>query len=153
MDRAASSISDGDLVDSLIHGYVLQYLTTLLMIHTPIQTGTALVFDAVAFRVLFCETRIVRIRRYTELWWREFNLLPAVTGFAPYFLSIRLTLSIRWLGQNSKQNKLQRQLGDLQIRMRLKVSGNKAEIRQSYIPALFPHAVHPLMDRGAVCFL
>lgn len=33
--------------------------------------------------------------------------------------------------------------------MRLKVSGDKAEIRQSYIPALFPHAVRPLMDVGA----
>jgi replication factor C subunit 1 len=56
----------------------------------------------------------------------------------------------RWLGQNSKQSKLQRQLGDLQIRMRLKVSGDKAEIRQSYIPSLFPHVVRPLMDTGAV---
>ena len=56
----------------------------------------------------------------------------------------------RWLGQNSKQNKLQRQLGDLQIRMRLKVSGDKAEIRQSYLPALFPHVVQPLMDDGVV---
>jgi hypothetical protein len=56
----------------------------------------------------------------------------------------------RWLGQNSKQNKLQRALGDVQIRMRLKVSGDKAEIRQSYIPALFPHIVQPLMDEGSV---
>lgn len=58
----------------------------------------------------------------------------------------------RWLGQNSKQNKLQRQLGDLQIRMRLKVSGDKAEIRQSYLPALFPHVVQPLVDDGVVSF-
>lgn len=56
----------------------------------------------------------------------------------------------RWLGQNSKQNKLMRQLGDVQIRMRLKVSGDKNEIRQSYIPALFPHIVKPLLDNGAV---
>lgn len=56
----------------------------------------------------------------------------------------------RWLGQNSKQNKLSRQLGDVQIHMRLKVSGDKNEIRQSYVPALFPHIVQPLMDRGAV---
>jgi replication factor C subunit 1 len=34
--------------------------------------------------------------------------------------------------------------------MRLKVSGDKSEIRQSYIPALFPHIVKPLMDVGAV---
>ncbi|KAF9237027.1 replication factor RFC1 C terminal domain-containing protein [Melanogaster broomeanus] len=47
----------------------------------------------------------------------------------------------QWLGQNSKQGKLNRQLGEVQIRMRLKVSGNKTEIRQSYVPALFPHIV------------
>lgn len=58
----------------------------------------------------------------------------------------------RWLGQNSKQNKLSRQLGDVQIRMRLKVSGDKSEIRQSYIPALFPHIVKPLIDVGVVRF-
>jgi len=57
----------------------------------------------------------------------------------------------RWLGQNSKRNKLSRQLGDVQIRMRLKVSGDKSEIRQSYIPALFPHIVKPLIDVGVVC--
>ncbi|ELU45674.1 purine nucleotide binding protein [Rhizoctonia solani AG-1 IA] len=56
---------------------------------------------------------------------------------------------IRWLGQNSKQGKLQRQLGDIQIRMRLKVSGNKAEIRQSYIPALLPRLVRPLIEEGS----
>lgn len=43
-----------------------------------------------------------------------------------------------------------RQLGDVQIRMRLKVSGDKAEIRQHYLPALFPHVVKPLVDRGTV---
>lgn len=58
----------------------------------------------------------------------------------------------RWLGQNSKQNKLSRQLTDVQARMRLKVSGDKSEIRQSYIPALFPHLVQPLVERGVVCF-
>ena len=43
-----------------------------------------------------------------------------------------------------------RQLGDVQIRMRLKVSGDKNDIRQAYIPALFPHIVKPLVDKGAV---
>jgi len=56
----------------------------------------------------------------------------------------------QWLGQNSKQNKLSRQLGDVQIRMRLKVSGDKSEIRQSYIPALFPHIMKPLIDEGVI---
>jgi hypothetical protein len=64
---------------------------------------------------------------------------------------MRLSSSPRWLGQNSKQTKLSRALSDVQIRMRLKVSGDKSEIRQSYIPALFPHIVKPLMEVGAVC--
>jgi len=42
-----------------------------------------------------------------------------------------------------------RQLGDVQIRMRLKVSGDRNEIRQSYIPAMFPHIIKPLIDDGA----
>ncbi|KAF9449482.1 DNA replication factor C, large subunit [Macrolepiota fuliginosa MF-IS2] len=54
----------------------------------------------------------------------------------------------QWLGQNSKQNKLARQLVDVQVRMRLKVSGDKTEIRQSYIPSLFPYIVTPLIDIG-----
>ena len=58
-----------------------------------------------------------------------------------------------WLGNNSKQGKLQRQLNDVQIRMRLKVSGDRNEIRQSYVPALFPHIVTPLIANGAVCIL
>jgi replication factor C subunit 1 len=56
----------------------------------------------------------------------------------------------RWLGQNSKQSKLSRQLTDVQIRMRLKVSGDKFEVRQLYLPALFSHIVSPLVDTGAV---
>lgn len=32
--------------------------------------------------------------------------------------------------------------------MRLRVSGDKREIRQSYIPTLFPRLVQPLIDHG-----
>lgn len=39
---------------------------------------------------------------------------------------------------------------DIQARMRLKLSADKLEVRQSYIPALFPYVVKPLMDEGAV---
>lgn len=57
----------------------------------------------------------------------------------------------RWLGQNSKQTKLQRQLVDIQIRMRLKVSGNREEIRRDYMPLLAKKMVSPLIgDGGAV---
>ena len=34
--------------------------------------------------------------------------------------------------------------------MRLKVSADKQELRQSYLPSLFPYVVKPLMDNGVV---
>ncbi|KAJ7481567.1 replication factor RFC1 C terminal domain-containing protein, partial [Mycena latifolia] len=113
MDKAASSISDGDLVDALIHG--------------PEQHWALMPLHAV------CST----VRPASFLYG------TGVHYGGPNSLSFP-----QWLGQNSKQTKLSRQLGDVQIRMRLKVSGDKSEIRQSYIPALFPHIVRPLMDVG-----
>ncbi|KAG1724915.1 replication factor RFC1 C terminal domain-containing protein [Suillus lakei] len=114
MDQAASSISDADLVDALIHG--------------PEQHWSLMPLHAVCSMVR-----------------------PASFLFGPgggYGGQNPMTFP-QWLGQNSKQNKLSRQLGDVQVRMRLKVSGDKHEIRQSYIPALFPHVVKPLIDHGA----
>jgi len=114
MDKAASSISDGDLVDALIHG--------------PEQHWGLMPLHAV------CST--VRPASF---------LFGQGSGYGgPNAMSFP-----QWLGQNSRQNKLSRQLGDVQIRMRLKVSGDKSEIRQSYLPALFPHIVKPLIDVGA----
>jgi hypothetical protein len=56
----------------------------------------------------------------------------------------------RWLGQNSKQGKLQRQLTDIQIRMRLRVSGSRQEIREQYMPMLASRIVLPLAKDGSV---
>jgi hypothetical protein len=53
--------------------------------------------------------------------------------------------TLRWLDQNSMQNKLIRQLA-----MRLIASGVKNEIRQGYIPALLPHLARPLDETEAV---
>ncbi|CAA7269165.1 unnamed protein product [Cyclocybe aegerita] len=114
LDRAASSISDGDLVDALIHG--------------PEQHWGLMPLHAV------CSTVVPAFNVY---------------GNAPHYGGSNPLTFPQWLGQNSKQGKLSRQLGDVQIRMRLKVSGDKSEIRQSYIPALHPHIVKPLMDMGA----
>lgn len=50
----------------------------------------------------------------------------------------------------SKQGKLAYQLGEVQIQMRLKVSGDKTEIRQSYIHVSFPWIMKPLVDEGSV---
>ena len=79
---------------------------------------------------------------------------PVYVPSFPCCLSIPILMhSSSWLGQNSKQSKLNRQLMDIQARMRLKVSSDKQELRQSYIPALFPHIVRPLMDEGVVSTL
>ncbi|KAJ7768179.1 replication factor RFC1 C terminal domain-containing protein [Mycena olivaceomarginata] len=114
MDKAASSISDGDLVDALIHG--------------PEQHWSLMPLHAV------CST----VRPASFLY-----------GMGAHFGGANSISFPQWLGQNSKQTKLSRALSDVQIRMRLKVSGDKSEIRQSYIPALFPHIVRPLMEVGA----
>ncbi|KAF9267822.1 DNA replication factor C, large subunit [Marasmius fiardii PR-910] len=113
MDKAASSISDADLVDNLIHG--------------PEQHWSLMPLHAV------CST-----------------IRPAsfVYGYGVHFGGQGGISFPQWLGQNSKQNKLSRQLTDVQARMRLKVSGDKSEIRQAYIPALFPHIVRPLAEEG-----
>ncbi|KAI6041918.1 replication factor RFC1 C terminal domain-containing protein [Pisolithus marmoratus] len=114
MDKAASSISDSDLVDVLIHG--------------PEQYWSLMPLHAV------CST--VRPASF---------LYGSGMGYGgPSAMSFP-----QWLGQNSKQNKLGRQLGDIQARMRLKVSGDKVEIRQSYIPAFFPYLVKPLVMDGS----
>ncbi|KAG6830854.1 hypothetical protein H0H87_006914 [Tephrocybe sp. NHM501043] len=114
MDRAASSISDGDLVDALIHG--------------PEQHWSLMPLHAVCSTIRPASVQYGTGAHYGG---------PNSMSFPQY------------LGQNSKQGKLSRQLTDVQIRMRLKVSGDKSEIRQSYLPALFPHIVKPLMDEGA----
>ncbi|KAI0709836.1 DNA replication factor C, large subunit [Earliella scabrosa] len=113
MDKAARSMSDGDLVDSLIHG--------------PNQYWSLMPLHAV------CST----VRPASMLY-----------GMGAGYGGPNAMSFPQWLGQNSKQTKLNRQLTDVQARMRLRVSGDKSEIRQSYIPALFPHLVQPLMDQG-----
>ncbi|KAJ3873504.1 replication factor RFC1 C terminal domain-containing protein [Lentinula edodes] len=114
MDQAASSISDGDLVDGLIHG--------------PEQHWSLMPLHAV------CST---------------IRPASAIYGTGAHYGGPNSMSFPQWLGQNSKQNKLSRQLGDVQVRMRLKVSGDKNEIRQSYIPALHPFIVRPLVEEGS----
>ncbi|KAF8645376.1 hypothetical protein AX16_007878 [Volvariella volvacea WC 439] len=114
MDKAASSISDADLIDTLIHG--------------PEQHWSLMPAHAC------CSA--VRPASY-------------MYGGGAHYGGQNPISFPQWLGQNSKQNKLAHQLGDIQVRMRLKVSGDKTEIRQSYLPALFSHVVKPLIDTGA----
>lgn len=68
------------------------------------------------------------------------------------YRKIFLLIHVRWLGQNSKQSKLQRQLTDIQIRMRLRVSGGRQEIREQYMPMLASKIVTPLAQDGSVSY-
>ncbi|KAI0031291.1 replication factor RFC1 C terminal domain-containing protein [Vararia minispora EC-137] len=113
MEKASASISDGDLVDSLIHGSEQHW--TLMPTHAVLSTVRPASF---------------------------------MNGSGGYQSGNAMSFP-QWLGQNSKRSKLARQLGELQSHMRLRVSGDKAEMRQAYIPALYPHVVHPLVDDGA----
>ncbi|BGP18533.1 hypothetical protein JCM10213_002954 [Rhodosporidiobolus nylandii] len=109
MTKAADAISDGDLVDAMIHGP--QQHWSLMPLHG----------------MMSC----VRPASYTY----------GAGGGYPAFPA--------WLGKNSTQNKLQRMLGEIQIRMRLRVSGDRREIRQSYIPTMYPRLVTPLQEEGS----
>ncbi|KAL4241253.1 Replication factor C subunit 1 [Abortiporus biennis] len=113
MDKAASSISDGDLVDAMIHSSEQHW--SLMPLHAVCST--------------------VRPASY-------------MYGHGGGYGSPNPICFPVWLGQNSKQNKLTRQLTDIQARMRLKVSGDRVEIRRFYVPALYPHIVKPLIDQG-----
>lgn len=109
IDKAASSISDADLADSMIHGSQQQW--SLMPTHA----------------VLSC-------------------VLPAsfVAGAGAGQYSFT-----SWLGNNSKAGKAWRLLRELQTHMRLRVSGDKEQIRQSYAPALFDQLVRRLSTEGS----
>jgi len=122
MSKAADSISDGDMVERMIRGG--QQHWSLMPVHGMLST-----------------------------------VLPSYHcygggGYAnPYGNGGGEMGSARqfpaWFGKNSTQGRLARSLTDIQIKMRLKVSGDKREIRQSYIPTLFHKLVLPLVEEGA----
>lgn len=107
-DGAASSISDGDLVDRMIHGSQQQW--SLMPTHA--------VFS------------FVRPASYV------YGNLGGQVGFTS------------WLGNNSKQGKLSRYVKDIQGHMRLRASGDRHEIRQQYLPAVWNKTVKVLQDKG-----
>lgn len=54
-----------------------------------------------------------------------------------------------WLGKNSRQNKMDRLLQELQIHMRLRISGSKRAVNLDYLPLLVDAIVGPLKRQGA----
>lgn len=57
-----------------------------------------------------------------------------------------------WLGNFSKQAKYNRLLKELNVRMRLTISGTKNDLRQSYMPTLARMLAKPLVDKAKVSF-
>ena len=98
IEAAASSISDGDLVDAMIHGP--QQHWSLMPLHGVLST-----------------------------------VAPASYAYGGY--GGQMFGFTSWLGMNSKQNKLSRYLKEIQSHMRLRASGDRNEIRQSYLPILW----------------
>ena len=106
--KAADSISDGDLVDRMIHGSQQQW--SLMPAHG----------------ILSC----VRPMYHVYGQGGGFPAFPA------------------WLGKNSMQNRMLRQLSEVQTRMKLRSTLDRNEIRQSYFRTLVDRMYTPLHIRG-----
>jgi len=106
---AADSISDGDLVDRMIHGS--QQHWSLMPTHAVFSFVRPASFVA-----------------------------GSTAGHQTRFTS--------WLGRNSSQGKLTRQVKEIQAHMRLRSSGDRHEVRQQYIPAFSQQLVKRLEDEG-----
>ncbi|KAI9804767.1 MAG: hypothetical protein M1825_001135 [Sarcosagium campestre] len=107
-DKAAESISDGDLVDRMIHGSQQQW--SLMPTHAVFSTVRPASF-----------------------------VYGNMTGQASF---------TSWLGNNSKYGKLKRFVGEIQGHMRLRASGDRHEIRQQYLPALWSELIDKLQREG-----
>lgn len=105
LSKASLSISDGDMVDTLMHG--------------PQQHWSLMPLHGIASSVRPC------------------SLVYGSHGGFPSFPA--------FLGQNSKRMRLQRELVDVQTRMRLRSTGTKDDVRQNYLSALLPKLVDPLL--------
>ncbi|KAF8946558.1 hypothetical protein BGZ47_000220 [Haplosporangium gracile] len=117
MSKAADSLSDADLVDSMIHGSAQHW--SLMNTHAAFSCVRPSFFV-------------------------HGNMRPGSGGnYGP------MMQFPSYLGQYSKSAKYSRLVKEVQIRMRLKISGDKNEVRQNYIPALFPALTRPLIDVGA----
>nr|POE96464.1 replication factor c subunit 1 [Quercus suber] len=109
VSKAADSISDGDLVDRMIHGSQQQW--SLMPTHA--------IFSFVRPASFMYGTLAGHQTRFTT-----------------------------WLGNNSKYGKLMRFVKDIQGHMRLRVSADRYEVRQTYLPLLFEKLIRRLEKEG-----
>ncbi|KAK9238418.1 replication factor RFC1 C terminal domain-containing protein [Lipomyces kononenkoae] len=110
LDKASSSMSDGDLCDRIIHGSQQQW--SLMPLHGILST--------------------VRPAAYVS---------GAGAGGERYQFT-------SWLGQNSKGSKLMRYLQEIQSHARLRISGDRYEVRLQYMSAFFDHLYTPIATNG-----
>jgi len=118
-ERASESISNGDLVDALIHGY---YLTRYCSDFRPQQHWSLMPTHAVFSSVM-----------------PSYYMHGSSSGQYSF---------TSWLGNNSKQGKLIRMLREIQGHMRLRISGDRNEVRQSYMQTLFDRLVRRFAKDG-----
>ncbi|KXT03937.1 hypothetical protein AC578_9238 [Pseudocercospora eumusae] len=109
VSKAAESISDGDLVDRMIHGSQQQW--SLMPTHAMFS--------------------FVRPASFVN---------GSMAGNQTRFAS--------WLGKNSNQSKLMRYVKEIQGHMRLRVSADRHEIRQTYMPILYDKLIKKLQVEG-----
>ena len=109
VSQAADAISDGDLVDRMIHGS--QQHWSLMPTHAMFS--------------------FVRPASY---------VYGTQAGHQTRFTS--------WLGKNSNYGKLMRMVKEIQGHMRLRVSADRFEVRQTYQPLLFERLVRRLQREG-----
>lgn len=110
VSKAADSISDGDLVDRMIHGSQQQW--SLMPTHAMFS--------------------FVRPASF---------VYGSMAGHGP-------TRFTAWLGKNSNQGKLMRIVKEIQGHMRLRVSADRFEVRQTYLPVLYERLIKRLKEEG-----
>ncbi|KAI9560967.1 hypothetical protein GHT06_011923 [Daphnia sinensis] len=95
---------------------------------------------------------IEKVIRSQNAW----SLLPVEAVFASVvpgqlmegFISSQVAFP-SWLGKNSRTNKMDRLLQELQMHMRLKISGSKRAVNLDYLPHILNSIVGPLKRSGA----
>jgi len=95
---------------------------------------------------------IEKVIRSQNAW----SLLPVEAVFASVvpgqlmegFISSQIAFP-SWLGKNSRTNKMDRLLQELQTHMRLKISGSKRAVNLDYLPYVLNSIVGPLKRSGA----
>lgn len=129
-DNAAESISDGDLVDRMIHGTQQQW--SLMPTHA--------VFSFVR-PASFQSGNMSERPQFTT--WLGQNSKQGTTALVSDSIAHRPANTLIIL-----LGKLSRFVKEIQGHMRLRTSGNRDEIRQQYMPLVWDKSVRRLMDEG-----